>query len=192
LANRFGLAYSRYADDITFSSDHNVYNKEDFLTELKRIIEEDQKLAINQSKTRLQNNLYRQEATGLIVNDKVNVHRRYVKQLRMWLSYWEKYGYHTAETIFYRDFIKDKGHVKDHNPKFRKVLIGKLEFLKMVKGANDPLYLKLNNRFLRLNEKENISSSPKVELEKILNIILKEGLTKGMEMYQRYRNKINE
>ena len=90
LAYRFGATYTRYADDITFSSPHNIYTDEAFNKELKRIIEEDQKLVINPKKTRLQKAGYRQEATGLIVNEKVNVRRRYVKQIRMWLYYWEK------------------------------------------------------------------------------------------------------
>jgi hypothetical protein len=35
VAKRFGLKYSRYADDITFSSMHNVYQPDsDFLKEL--------------------------------------------------------------------------------------------------------------------------------------------------------------
>src|SRR5690606_27764009 len=91
LAKRYNLTYTRYADDITFSSSHNIYNDEVFDKELKRIIEEDQNLVINPKKTRLQKAGYRQEATGLIVNDKVNVRKRYVKQIRMWLYYWEKY-----------------------------------------------------------------------------------------------------
>jgi RNA-directed DNA polymerase len=43
LANRFGVTYTRYADDITFSSPHNIYSDEIFTAELKRIIEQDQK-----------------------------------------------------------------------------------------------------------------------------------------------------
>ena len=82
LAKRFGATYTRYADDITFSSPHNIYTDEEFNKELKRIIEQDQKLAINPKKTRLQKAGYRQEATGLIVNEKVNVRRKYVKQIR--------------------------------------------------------------------------------------------------------------
>lgn len=151
LANRFGATYTRYADDITFSSPHNIYNDEVFNQELKRIIEEDQKLVINPKKTRLQKAGYRQEATGLIVNYKVSVRRRYVKQIRMWLYYWEKYGYYKAEQIFTRDYIIDKGHVKKGKPSLVNVLDGKLEFLKMVKGHDDSTYLKLFQRFVRLN-----------------------------------------
>ena len=135
LAKRFGVNYTRYADDITFSSSHNVYNDPIFKEELKRIIEEDQKLVVNPAKTRLQKAGYRQEATGLVVNEKVNVRRRYVKQIRMWLYLWEKWGYEIASDKFSRDYITDKGHVKKNNTKLENVLDGKLLYLKMVKAC---------------------------------------------------------
>ena len=54
LAKRFGLNYTRYADDITFSSMHNVYQKHgEFFAELYRIIE-GQGFTVNEKKTRLQ------------------------------------------------------------------------------------------------------------------------------------------
>ena len=71
LAKRFGATYSRYADDITFSSNKSIFKKEAFLSELQRIITS-QGLTINEKKTRLQEKEYRQEVTGLIVNEKVN------------------------------------------------------------------------------------------------------------------------
>ncbi|HPF00807.1 MAG TPA: reverse transcriptase domain-containing protein, partial [Bacteroidales bacterium] len=137
LAKRFGAKYSRYADDITFSSDHNIYNKPDFRNELTRIIEENQNLKINPDKTRMQKTGYRQETTGLIVNEKVNVTRRYVKQIRMYLYYWEKYGYEKAEQIFKKDYSTDKGLNKKKSSRLLNVIDGKLEFLKMVKGSED-------------------------------------------------------
>ena len=54
LAKRFGLRYSRYADDITFSSMHYVYQETgEFRKELERIIT-NQGFKINSNKTRLQ------------------------------------------------------------------------------------------------------------------------------------------
>ncbi len=47
---RFGVTYTRYADDITFSSNHNVYQKEsEFIQEVRKIIAE-QGFHINESK----------------------------------------------------------------------------------------------------------------------------------------------
>lgn len=180
LANRFGATFTRYADDITFSSPHNIYNDEAFNNELKRIIEEDQELATNPKKTRLQKSGYRQEVTGLIVNDKVNVRRRYVKQIRMWLYYWEKYGYEKAEQIFKRDYVADKGHVKNVNARLVNVLDGKLEFLKMVKSAEDGTYQGLKGRFDKLV----IQNDP---LNIVLELWEKEGIEEAMDVY--YKDK---
>lgn len=187
LANRFGATYTRYADDITFSSQHNIYTDEVFNKELKRIIEEDQKLVINPKKTRLQKTGYRQEATGLIVNHKVNVHKRYVKQIRMWLYYWEKYGYEKATQIFKRDYILDKGHVKKMNSHLVNVLDGKLEFLKMVKGIEDGTYKRLKERFDLLNGMKVKIDNEKIDLESVVNAILNKGLDEGISLYDRFK-----
>ena len=152
LANRFGLTYTRYADDISFSSNHNVYRKKGFLDELERIITE-LELEINPEKTRLQYQTHQQETTGLTVNEKVNVKRRYIKQIRQWLYFWERYGYAKAQELFLKAYTADKGHVKNvkkHVPDLQNVLDGKLLYLKMVKGVSDPTYIKLQNRFNRL------------------------------------------
>jgi hypothetical protein len=201
LAKRFGATYTRYADDITFSSPHNIYNDEDFKKELERIIAEDNllkvngkqveigpQLKINTDKTRLQKAGYRQEATGLIVNEKVNVRRRYVKQIRMWLYYWEKYGYEKAEQIFKRDYIADKGHVKNINAHLVNVIDGKLMFLKMVKGAEDDTYIGLKERFDKLTELKKRKDQSRIELNSVLNTLLNQGLNKAMNLYSKIRN----
>lgn len=176
VAKRFNLNYTRYADDITFSSMHNVYQENgDFVNELQRIIKE-QGFHIKESKTRLQKRGYRQEVTGLVVNDGVNVKKRYVKQLRMWLYYWEKYGYKKAEQIFLRDYIKDKGHVKSLQPNFQNVLSGKLEYLKMVKGFENSTYVLLHNRFQKL-------CGILDPIDRILNEWEQNGIEKAMELY---------
>lgn len=150
LARRFGLHYTRYADDITFSSMHYVYSKNGvFRTELKRIITE-QGFTINDSKTRLQKKGKRQEVTGLVVCEKLNVTQKYIREVRTILHIWEKYGYEDAYSRFLPIYKEEKGHVKKGNPDLINVIDGKLLYLKMVKGENDPVYTKLNNRFQRL------------------------------------------
>lgn len=176
LAKRFGAVYTRYADDITFSCSRNIFNQKEFQDELKRIIEEDQQLEINEKKTRLQKNGYRKEVTGLVVNDKVNVRRRYIKDLRKWLYLWGRYGYKKAEEKFLSDYMGGKGHVKKDTPNMVFVLDGKLEYLKMVKGVNNRTYFKLKNRFEKLITKEDT-------LSEVLDIWESEGIEKAMGFF---------
>ena len=179
LAKRFGATYSRYADDITFSSNKSIFKNEVFLKELDRIVKS-QKLIINEKKTRLQKKEYRQEVTGLVVNEKVNTYRRYVKQIRMWLYYIEKYGMVKAEALFRRDYIKEKGHIKWKENPMKNVLQGKLLYLKMVKGAEDTTYLKLVQRFDRAFG---------FDVEAILKIWEEKGIEEAAALYSEARPK---
>lgn len=147
LAKRFGLHYSRYADDITFSSMHNVYQTNGvFRTELTRIIE-DQGFTMNNNKTRLQKVGSRQEVTGIIVSEKINVTQNYVRDIRNILYIWDRYGFDTAYNKFFPKYKAEKGHVKKGEPDLVNVLDGKLMYLKMVKGENDSVYLCLKQKF---------------------------------------------
>ncbi len=152
LAKRFGLTYTRYADDITFSSQHYVYAKEgEFMKELRRIIT-DQHLTINEDKTRLQKKGGRQEVTGIIVSDKINVTQKYIRDLRNILYIWERYGIDEAKNKFLPKYQTEKGHVKKGFPDMVSVLEGKLLYLKMVRGAEDSVYKRLNDKFEMLTD----------------------------------------
>lgn len=154
LARRFGLRYSRYADDITFSSMHYVYaEKGEFRKELARIIGS-QGFTINDTKTRLQKRGSRQEVTGIIVSDKLNVTKKYVREIRSLLYIWEKYGYSAAMEKFLPKYKAEKGHVKKGNPDLTNVLDGKLMYLKMVKGETDFVYARLFEKFQQLVAKD--------------------------------------
>ena len=193
VAKRFGLNYTRYADDITFSSKHNTYEVSDskvekifvagssFDCEVRKIISE-QNFHIKESKVRLQKRGYRQEVTGLVVNNKINVTRRYVKQLRQWLYFWERYGYDKAYAFFLNYYIADKGHVKSEKPNMAMVVEGKLLYLKMVKGADDGTYLKLKERFDLL-----VGTASKNNNEKatIVDLIFDVGLDEAMTHYKK-------
>lgn len=152
LSKKYGLHYSRYADDITFSSMHNVYQEDsDFRRELKIIIE-GQNFCINDKKTRLLRSGQRQEVTGLIVNSKTNVTRKYVRDLRYILHVWETKGYAVAYSIFYRFYKKEKGYIKKGEPVMENVIGGKLNYLRMIKGTSNECYQKLAQQFDRLQQ----------------------------------------
>lgn len=155
LAKRFGLTYTRYADDITFSSMHNVYQENGvFWNELKRIIH-DQNFIINEKKTRLNKLGSRQEVTGIIVSQKLNVTKKYVSDIRNILYIWDRYGYDAAYSKFFPRYLAEKGHVKKGNPDLIRVLDGKLMYLKMVKGNKDSVYTRLYSKFTKLAEQVN-------------------------------------
>ncbi|MDT2600281.1 retron Ec67 family RNA-directed DNA polymerase/endonuclease [Enterococcus hulanensis] len=83
IAKRYKLDYSRYADDLTFSTnDKNFLDlKSTFYDELNEEIKK-AGFRINEQKNRLQFKDSRQTVTGLIVNKNVNVDRRYYKDTR--------------------------------------------------------------------------------------------------------------
>lgn len=191
LARRFGLRYTRYADDITFSSMHYVYAKDgEFRIELRRIISE-QGFTINADKTRLQKNGARQEVTGIIVNEKVNVAKQYSRNIRNLLYIWDRYGISVARARFIVAYKTDKGATKKGIPDMVNVILGKLMYLKMVKGENDHVYTKLNDKFRTLvtrdfsSDKTNvyginyIETLPVMQFEKIndtaISIVHKDG-----------------
>ena len=94
LAKNNNCFYTRYADDITFST-----TRKNFPTELciiygagitdinlgKKLISiiEDNGFTVNPQKIRIQSKNNRQEVTGLTVNTKVNVSRKYIRHIRV-------------------------------------------------------------------------------------------------------------
>ena len=150
LARRLGLHYSRYADDMTFSSMYNVFQPDgDFMKEVRDVVT-GQGFTLNEKKTRLLRTGQRQEVTGLTVNERVNVSRKYVRDLRCILHVWEKEGYGKAYSYFYPHYKSEKGYIKKGEPVMENVIDGKLNFLRMVKGATNACYQKLLKRYQSL------------------------------------------
>lgn len=128
LAERIGANYTRYADDITFSGGKGIKN---YIKVIRKIISEEG-YTINEKKFRLQYNYQRQEVTGLIVNDKIAVPKRMIRELDNAIYYSKKYG-----IIDHMKHINcDKGFYKEH-------LYGLAYFLKMVDEEKGIKYLSL-------------------------------------------------
>ncbi len=157
LAKKYQCIYTRYADDITFSTSKprfpphlGLFSKESekliLGNELKNIIEQNGFL-INDLKVRLQTRHGRQEVTGIIVNEKLNIKRRYIRQIRAVLHAWEKYGLENTEAEFWK---RDNKHRLQINPdSFRNIVRGRIEFVGTVRGKDDKIYL----NFLRALKK---------------------------------------
>jgi hypothetical protein len=144
-SKRFGFRYSRYADDLTFSAMHSVFSKEgEAVREIRRIISEEG-FVVNESKVRILRPEYRQEVTGLVVNEKVNVRSKEIKDIRKWLHYCEQFGLERAQEFFERDLIK-RGSLKAQS--LMDFLQGKINFIQLVKGRDNATFRKLMGRLI--------------------------------------------
>ncbi|MBC2080806.1 RNA-directed DNA polymerase [Listeria booriae] len=83
LAKRYKLDYTRYADDLTFSTNDSSFSRlsQEFLLKLESEIKR-AGFNLNPEKTRLQYKNSRQSVTGLVVNKKLNVPNEYYKKTR--------------------------------------------------------------------------------------------------------------
>jgi len=91
LAKKTKCTYSRYADDLTFSTNNKDFPEKIALMKNKNewvigqyLRKEITKLGfkVNKNKTSIQYKISRQTATGLVVNKKPNIKREYYKQAR--------------------------------------------------------------------------------------------------------------
>lgn len=89
IAKKYRFTYTRYADDMTFSTNRELNsNKLRTTKELERFLAELEKLIIssgfeiNPQKTRLSDSMQRQEVTGIVVNKKISIKREYIKNTR--------------------------------------------------------------------------------------------------------------
>ncbi len=137
------LTYTRYADDLTFSCNSKIPDR--VIDEVKCIIEHFG-FQLNEKKFRIQSSASKQTVTGLVVNTKPNVDRKYIKRLRAILFSWEKMGVELACAKHYQ--LTDLNFVDV--PKFVRKIKGQIEFIGQVRGVNDSLYKKLGHQ-LRAN-----------------------------------------
>lgn len=83
IAKKYRLDYTRYADDLTFSTNNKIFisREESFLCELEKAINK-AGFQINNTKTRLIYKSSRQVVTGLTINKKLSVSKEYYKNTR--------------------------------------------------------------------------------------------------------------
>lgn len=143
----FDLVYTRYADDISFSTDADILPRDVAVRRGrkidlgKRLIEliEAHQFKINNAKVRIQGKGQRKVVTGIIVSERLNVSRKYVNQVRSMLHSLKRDGADAALTKHLRFRILSRPSVVD----FRQIVRGKIEYIGMVRGRDDALYLSL-------------------------------------------------
>jgi RNA-directed DNA polymerase len=168
-AQKNHFTYTRYADDITFSSkkefskkviicdyDKNPVVDGFILSDSLKDLIDSQGFSINYDKVRLETKRIRQEVTGITVNSFPNVKRNFIRQIRAMLHSWKEIGLIDAEKkhlVFKRNKI-DTSKIKNDGEYLKKVLIGKLAYLRMVRGEHDVILKRLSLKFAELDTGE--------------------------------------
>lgn len=141
LFETYNLTYSRYADDLTFSSDLPISN--DMLLDIIGIIQQ-HGFKINEKKLRLKSSNRKQTVTGLTVNEKVNVDRKLLKKVRAMLHDLTTNGINIATQ---RHFNLSGEIDEKQRSKFVNRLGGYINFVGQVRGKDDTIYTKLKVPF---------------------------------------------
>lgn len=126
-AKSIGGNYSRYADDITISSNTNLAK----YVKVVNAILKDEGYNINNKKTRIKNSGQKQEVTGLIVNKKVSVSKKIKKELDKAIYFINKY-----------DLLDHMKKINCDKAKYKEHLFGLAYFVKMVEPDAGVKYLK--------------------------------------------------
>lgn len=159
LAKSAGCVYTRYADDLTFSTyksafDRNIVSFEDdkikIGNKLAGILEK-HSFSINPEKINVRRHSQHQEVTGLTVNVFPNLRRNYIRNLRAILHHCRTQGiYESAKEYIAKGYCKNSdilAAVNDPEKRetiekwFEYVLKGKINYIKQIKGGDDLTYL---------------------------------------------------
>lgn len=157
LAKKHKCTYTRYCDDLIFSTHLGRFPKElgrisntgncIVGNELKQIITNNG-FCINEDKVTLRDRSKRQMVTGLVVNDRPNVSRKYIRAVRSMLYAYQHYGLEGAVKYFFEKGIYKKNRplsvpLEKQPEKYKLILRGKITYIGYIRGWGDVLYLKM-------------------------------------------------
>ncbi len=144
LAKKYKLKYSRYADDISFSTNQEIDFKSFENTVTQKCFKHGFK--VNKKKSRLLHANQRQSVTGIVTNTKLSIKREYLKITRAMLHNWKTKGYKDAQEIFMKNAPPKSGKYL-HN-----VVLGRINFISHIIGNEHPISRRLiENYWQRLN-----------------------------------------
>ncbi len=161
--------YTRYADDITFSSHQpsialfettlppaGRFSPDLFTPKLRDVFQQNG-FTINPDKAHYADRHSRRIVTGLKVNELLNVDRRYVRNIRAAL--------HSIETLGVKDAEKKFHERHGGGSSLAAHLQGKISFLTHIKGRSDPVVRSITLRYNKCLPSRPIKVTPtKVEI----------------------------
>lgn len=163
LCRTYGVRYTRYADDLTFSTGRKCFpeslaralnppfGSEARVGDALSTVIISNGFVVNEQKVRLLQRQHSQRVTGLVVNRFPNVRRQFVRRIRAMIHAWDTYGLEAAEMEFRTRYAARHRAPYRTQPSFRRSLKGKLSYLAMVRGEADSLYIRLAKQCRRLD-----------------------------------------
>ena len=143
------ITYTRYADDLTFSSDNPIDTK--LIVEIRSIIVQND-FCVNEKKLRKRTQNKKQTVTGLVVNEKVNIDRKLMKKVRAMLHDFRLNGLKSATQKHFK--LSDIASEKKCES-FLNKLNGYVGFIGQVRGLEDQIYLKFKEQLAGVNQNDN-------------------------------------
>lgn len=153
LAREHGCFYTRYADDITFSTQRSrfpaalvdipVGQRSGSATagfDLDAVIQGNG-FSLNTSKTRVLSRADSQEVCGVICNVRMNPRRKLRREIRGMIHAWRKWGYVAAAQVWHQQYNWRRAK------SFERSLRGKLDFLVHIRGEDDAVVHSLVEQF---------------------------------------------
>jgi retron-type reverse transcriptase len=119
LATKHDCTYTRYADDVSFSWNNTDINAQQMVWRIKKILT-DEGFEVHPEKIRIMHQGARQEVTGLVVNERLGIDRKKLRQFRALL--------HQLQT-------KDAAELMPGQTSPANVVIGYANFVKTIKPA---------------------------------------------------------
>ncbi len=114
--------YTRYADDLTFSGS---FNPKEIIHFVRKELQK-RHFCLNEKKIRILKSHNRQVVTGIVINEKMNVSKKYRREIRQKMYYIKKYGIES----FYQYQKKEKSFIT------KEQLLGKINFVLQITPDN--------------------------------------------------------
>ena len=158
LAHDCRCSYTRYADDITFSTNEDIFSTSILASDspvrlsqkMIDIIETNNFFKINHYKTRIMKNNDSKYIAGVKVNEKLNISRKKYREVRAIIHAIQKFGPELALKEHLDKY--DKRSISHKRKDIFRILDGKISFLNMVRGENDSVVSKLRLDVIFLKE----------------------------------------
>lgn len=160
LARESKCYYTRYADDIFFSTNKRLFpaeiltlneNGDTTCGEKLSEIFKNEDFKVNRDKVSLKDGAQRKIVTGIVVNEKMNVPKDYIREIRTLLHSWKAYGFEQAE-LHWQNKYAPKNKPTTSAISLRRALRGKINHIASVKGKQDEVYLKYAKELAKIDE----------------------------------------